>query len=728
MVSLSSSSTLLATAVITMLSNAAHAVEFFAPDWIIPLEIGTRYPTVTVNTGDALTFSWSQGTHDVWIYPSGSCNPTGAIQVGTIQDNPTTYVFGTQDSGTTITFACDVGAHCDSGMIMDVNVLAIADGGDETAPLIDTNDPEPVSQEPTEDVATDIGEFGTCYVCGEEGVEVTEPNVIISLPNPGFPPFDVSCAQLYQDGLDGIIPSQSCNFISQVAAIPCGCTSTDFSCNICGDEGDFVVRSPDTMVTLPIDPGNPISCADLSAKGLNGELSPTQCGTATLFAFVPCQCAPPTFSCSICGEGFKISDSDAEIEFPDLEGTYTCGQLEVLGANGELSPANCVAAETLNRVSNVCGCVPTEDYTECNICGSEDLLPMTPNSNISISRFEFNTCQYYVEAGKNGELTPGACAAAQSQAQGFMGCNCAPVDFTCNVCGGDGTNITMLNPENNFTVAEVGAFVNCGELDAAGVDGIITPNDCAVISPLVQAQCSCAPVGYTCNICGEDSGQFITEGTTTFVPGEDTTCAQAQAAGLAGEIDPLRCSVISPFAQLSCGCAGSGTMAPSVADEVEEEVVEVLSTDAPSVTAVTPDNEPEEPVATSTINTPPATPDETPIAAPVDAPVPMVNTTEMTTTDTSTIDGTDTNAADSNPTDTETTDTNTTDAGVAQIPVEAPVEDSETDGAPDLSSETGVVTSLEGSTSEANSASVKISPSMSMVLSCLMGMIVTLFV
>lgn len=353
---------------------------------------------------------------------------------------------------------------------------------------------------------------------------------------------------------------------------------------------------------------------------------------------------------------------------------------------------------------------------------------MTPNSNISISRFEFNTCQYYVEAGKNGELTPGACAAAQSQAQGFMGCNCAPVDFTCNVCGGDGTNITMLNPENNFTVAEVGAFVNCGELDAAGLDGIITPNDCAVISPLVQAQCSCAPVGYTCNICGEDSGQFITEGTTTFVPGEDTTCAQAQAAGLAGEIDPLRCSVISPFAQLSCGCAGSGTMAPSVADEVEKEVVEVLSTDAPSVTAVTPDNEPEEPVATSTINTPPAPPDETPIAAPVDAPVPMVNTTEMTTTDTSTIDGTDTNAADSNPTDTETTDTNTTDAGVAQIPVEAPVEDSETDGAPDLSSETGVVTSLEGSTSEANSASVKISPSMSMVLSCLMGMLVTLFV
>merc|ERR1719401_1001958 len=116
---------------------------------------------------------------------------------------------------------------------------------------------------------------------------------------------------------------------------------------------------------------------------------------------------------------------------------------------------------------------------------------------MTLAPFDTNTCGFYYEEGKAGLLGPGRCFQAQQQAP-FV-CNCAPVDYTCNVCGGDGVNVTMLYPENNFTVPQTGGGVaNCGEVDALGLEGIITPFDCSVISPSVQTQCGCAPTGFTC--------------------------------------------------------------------------------------------------------------------------------------------------------------------------------------------------------------------------------------
>jgi hypothetical protein len=103
-------------------STIGRPVQFLAPDWIIPQSIGTPYPSMNVNVGDSLMFYWSQGAHDVWIYPSGTCDPTGAIQVGSMEDNPTTYTFREGEEGATITFACNIGSHCLAGMIMNVTV------------------------------------------------------------------------------------------------------------------------------------------------------------------------------------------------------------------------------------------------------------------------------------------------------------------------------------------------------------------------------------------------------------------------------------------------------------------------------------------------------------------------------------------------------------------------------------------------------------------------------
>jgi len=79
---------------------------------------------MTVTAGDAITFRWSRGTHNVWIYPTGTCDPSGGVEIGSINDNPTTYVFGENLAGSTVTFACEVGSHCDAGMLMNVTVLA----------------------------------------------------------------------------------------------------------------------------------------------------------------------------------------------------------------------------------------------------------------------------------------------------------------------------------------------------------------------------------------------------------------------------------------------------------------------------------------------------------------------------------------------------------------------------------------------------------------------------
>jgi hypothetical protein len=671
---------LLVLAAVALLSNVAHAVEFFSPDWVIPLSIGTPYDSMTVNPGDSLTFSWSQGTHDVWIYPSGSCDPTDGIRVGTTSDNPSTYVFSEAEAGTTITFACDVGAHCQAGMRMDVNVLGVAPAVVTRAPTIA---PVPVTETPivapeldivdnqseqivAEQIVPEItGDFGACNVCGTADGQVTESDFVVSLPNPGRAPIEVYCADLFRDGMNGLIPEPSCAFISQRVFDPCGCVAPDFTCNICGED-DYVVRSPDTIVAFPEDPTESTSCSGLAEAGLNGELSPTQCGAAALFAYVPCQCSPANLTCSICGKGFKTSNRDIEIDLGDipggLTGTTTCGDLEEFGANGLLTPAQCIAAESLNRFSNTCECVPVEPYPECNICGDDGSMPMSPDLEIAIASVDVMTCQAAFDAGKNGMLSPGECFEAQGEA--VLGCNCGPADYTCNVCGGDGTDVAMLNPENNFTVPLNGALVNCGILDAAGIDGIVTPADCAIISPLVQTECGCTPVDFACNICGQGSGMTISEGDVTFIPGEDIICAEAQASALAGGIEPLRCGAITPFAQISCGCQEGGTPM-LVVDEIPVDATETNgSSDAPV------------------------------------ASVPEVDTETVAT---------DTPVISSIPEDVEVGDADATDSGSVS------------------DSESGTVTGLEGSGSTSSeSGSQAVSSTMAMALSCFLGMIVAL--
>ena len=87
---------------------------WYIPDNDIPL------PSRTVKVGDTITFIWTE-THDVYIHPNGGCTTSGRIKVG--MSSGATYTFTEDDIGD-IVFACDIGDHCDKGMMKTVKVEA----------------------------------------------------------------------------------------------------------------------------------------------------------------------------------------------------------------------------------------------------------------------------------------------------------------------------------------------------------------------------------------------------------------------------------------------------------------------------------------------------------------------------------------------------------------------------------------------------------------------------
>lgn len=61
--------------------------------------------------------------HNVYIHPTGTCDEMGRILVSDIV-GPASYTFSASDAGRTRTFACDIGAHCESGQIISFQVEA----------------------------------------------------------------------------------------------------------------------------------------------------------------------------------------------------------------------------------------------------------------------------------------------------------------------------------------------------------------------------------------------------------------------------------------------------------------------------------------------------------------------------------------------------------------------------------------------------------------------------
>jgi len=256
-------------------------------------------------------------------------------------------------------------------------------------------------------------DFDTCFVCGDaDNNYMTKLEEIVQLPGGvGSPPetvFPVQCADLYTDGLTGAIPTNSCALITQLSIIPCGCMPPDFTCSVCGF-GGYTVQAPEAQLTIP-----GVAELDMTAAGID------------------------------VADGSSESSGDGT--------TYNCGDLELQGSTGQLTPEECVAAaDAIILSDNACGCALNPElaieFPTCNICdglglglgvddeggignnGNEtnyvEQVPSTPDVLLLLSDSDANaTCGELYEVGVQNGLGTARCRAAQIQA--VDNCNCAP--------------------------------------------------------------------------------------------------------------------------------------------------------------------------------------------------------------------------------------------------------------------------------------------------------------
>lgn len=105
---------------LSLSSKSVGGAKTIVVDWFSPLN-GNPLPPITAMVDDTIRFDWN-GFHNVFLHPTASCAQDGAISVG--GSTGATYTFVASDAGKTLTFACDVGSHCESGQILDVAVAA----------------------------------------------------------------------------------------------------------------------------------------------------------------------------------------------------------------------------------------------------------------------------------------------------------------------------------------------------------------------------------------------------------------------------------------------------------------------------------------------------------------------------------------------------------------------------------------------------------------------------
>ena len=104
-------------------------------DWFIPTEEEEDvYDGIKANVGDTVKFQWSQDYHNIYIHPSGDCSEDGAILDRSSRiDGDESCTFTEDDIGK-VSFACDVGSHCENGQFVTITVKGVGDGSPTSSP------------------------------------------------------------------------------------------------------------------------------------------------------------------------------------------------------------------------------------------------------------------------------------------------------------------------------------------------------------------------------------------------------------------------------------------------------------------------------------------------------------------------------------------------------------------------------------------------------------------
>jgi len=117
-------------------------------EWYVPVSPEV-YANYTATVGDTVFFRWGQAAiHNAYIHPSGTCDETGRILLGSQWDN-TEYKFKAEDAGKTMVFACDYLSHCSRGQIVrfEVEGKGVAVTSAPTAKPVDSSSSSSSSSE-----------------------------------------------------------------------------------------------------------------------------------------------------------------------------------------------------------------------------------------------------------------------------------------------------------------------------------------------------------------------------------------------------------------------------------------------------------------------------------------------------------------------------------------------------------------------------------------------------
>jgi hypothetical protein len=516
-----------------------------------------------------------------------------------------------------------------------------------------------------------------CLVCGDESSKVSNVDTMVTVDG-----VTTSCLVLQSDGLTGVIPPQACPDVQQVASDKCGCalvqeatptfaptisaapTVTPFptyvdKCLVCGE--GFQVMNKELVVEVD---GGVGTCAMLEEEGAAGFISQQVCTQAKVAASEICGCEPvskitavaynnalklqlspatspsptttplPTYvqKCTVCKEGYKLSNPEQIIEVDGSKGT--CLELEQDGAAGFVAPEVCADAQ------NMCDCeiiaptastetlsptvtpLPTFDMI-CNICTQDGWLVTNTAVEITVGQ-DTGTCQLLQEVALNAMLPPDLCPEAQAAAGAACGCSppivpspssvtMSPIttpfptisfmpSYTdgCSVCP-DGYRVANLKA----TVMVDKLSLSCAELEDAGLERMIPSDICDHAKAAAQATCGCdavkpssappvetfAPTSTAeptvsplptfmkeerCYLCGVESMQIRDPTPLIVVGGMTLSCAELEESAVHRILPPELCQEATQVATKTCGCTAH-VSAPSPAPMIPETFVPTIT-------------------------------------------------------------------------------------------------------------------------------------------------------
>ena len=347
-----------------------------------------------------------------------------------------------------------------------------------TEPLPTTNPTDSPTTSPSIGTPFPFSGNRYCNVCGMAGSVVSNPSVMVDIPEVGV----VNCAVLTALGETGFIDDDICDIIPSLIG-SCGCTITAapitpapsplpttaapqhtraphsgfLPCNICGQENSRVTIENAMVIAPDVDP---LSCRAMQALGDLAYFAPDLCAELPTYTVTTCGCAVVTTTnptpaptpaptgdalgaCSICGvDGSRVTNDDALVVIAGQPPALCSAVQQIADAN--LIPLSLCSAYT-SQVVATCGCsdgdqsvapvdsprltiaptpTPNIRYAVCHVCGSDtvsvsemDALVETPGRSSAVS------CGFLQFIGRRGLINPEDCAAMP---QYMDACGCRP--------------------------------------------------------------------------------------------------------------------------------------------------------------------------------------------------------------------------------------------------------------------------------------------------------------